>query len=232
VRKGLLLLVRAALTVLLLFLSLALVQTLLVLPAGVSLSRMAFAVILGFSAGILLFTFGARFLGVYVFGHEFTHWLAAKFFLRKTGAIRVSSTSGSVAVERPNLLIILSPYVVPIYTMLWIGLYGVLLLCFSEPRPWFRSSFHAGVGLTYAFHVVRTAHALSRQQQDLKLYGTAFSLSVILCSNLMLLLLAWGAAGGQSGEAWRVLCQRVGVQWQIVLLGFGWAKAAMRLSQS
>lgn len=231
-RTVLLLLLRFVLTVMLLFLSFALAQTLLILPAGISWPRMALAVTLGFAAGLLLFAFGTRFLGVYVFGHEFTHWLAAKCFFRKTGAISVNSTSGSVAVEHPNVWIILAPYIVPIYTLLWIGLYGVLLLCFAEPKPWFRISFHVGVGLTYAFHVVRTAHALSRQQQDLKLYGTVFSLSVILCSNLTLLFFAWGLAGGHFIEGWAVLWQRLGAQWQLVLVALGWAKGVLLAAQS
>lgn len=208
---------RLGLTLPVLFLTVGLARTVLELPLPDTRPGILGAAGIGLCSGIILFTFVCRLSVMYVIGHEFTHWLAAKFFLRKTGDFRVGTNGGSVAVERPNIWIALAPYFLPVYTLIWIGLYG--LYCFwlsvagnaSLPRAGVDLSrlFAAGTGFTYAFHLVMTAHALRREQADLRLYGRLLSLALITCMNMAILFLAVLIAGRQWHEGLRLLVQNL-----------------------
>ncbi len=175
----------------LLFLTAVLVQALLRTPVALSRSRVLLPVGAGFGGGLLVFTLGSRFLILYVFGHELTHWLVAKLFRRRTGRFRVGVTSGSVAVERPNIWITLAPYFIPVYALICIGIYGVVN-CFMRPVPpdAVVKGFMAAIGVAYAFHVRLTIFAASRAQSDVAAYGRFLSLSLVLCCNVALLFLA------------------------------------------
>lgn len=151
---------------------------------------------LGFGVGLLFFSLISRFLVLYVFGHELTHFLMAKIFRRETGRFRLGTASGSIAIERPNIWITLAPYFIPVYTLLWIGCYGMTSFLWHEPAAWLPQVFAAGVGVTYAFHVRLTLYALARQQSDLRYYGRAVSLGFIAFCNILLLYIgAIGATG-------------------------------------
>ena len=54
------------------------------------------------TAGLITFKFICKFNPIYVFGHEFAHWLAAKICRRRTGKLSIGLKSGSVEVEKPN----------------------------------------------------------------------------------------------------------------------------------
>ena len=138
----------------------------------------------GLLFGIVLFGWVVRLPGVYVFGHELTHWFAALVFRRRTRGFQAGTRGGGVVVERPNIWITLAPYFVPIYTLLWIGLYGFYCLLRGGPPPGAAVLVYGGTGLTYAFHVVWTARALRMGQSDLQRYGVLFSLLVIFACNL------------------------------------------------
>lgn len=141
----------------------------------------------GFGGGFIAFTTLFHFTGLYVFGHELTHFLAAKLFRRRTGKFTVRGSSGSVAVERPNIWISLAPYFIPIYTLLWIGLYGLWQFSLPTSPKFVWLVFNTGVGVTYSYHVCLTIKALKREQNDLQRYGRLFSISVILLANMLLL---------------------------------------------
>ncbi len=154
----------------------------------------------GFAVGVLLFSVFSRirFLSVYVFGHELTHWLAAKLCRRRTGRLKLGCTRGSVEIDDPNLVIVLAPYVVPFYTMIWIGVYGVVRFFLGQHvPPLVETIAHGGIGLTYAYHLVLTLKALSPSQTDLMYHGFIFSLLIVLLGNLVLLLAGSVVATGQ-----------------------------------
>jgi hypothetical protein len=179
---------------LLLFLSGGLGSAILALPGHVNRQAMLMPTAIGFVSGGIVFALFCRFTPVYVLGHELTHWFAAKLFLRRTGTFQVGASQGSVAVSGTNVWIVLAPYFVPIYALLWTGLYGVLCFWVRPPGPAVTRVFCAGLGVTYAFHVVLTVWALYQGQQDLKLYGAFFSLAMILFCNLLLVCLAVAVA--------------------------------------
>ena len=150
---------------------------------------------LGFAATLVLFVCGRRFVRLYVFGHELTHWLAAKLFRRRTGRLRVGRHSGSVEVEDPNAIIVLAPYIVPVYTLMVTGAYGVVRFL-VEPFPaWGIAGFSAALGSPYAFHLDLTGLSLRYGRQDLRLCGPVFSIGLILLGNLALIFLALVVAG-------------------------------------
>ena len=122
-------------------------------------------------------------------------------------------------VERPNVWIALAPYFVPLYALIWIGLYGVLCFWNGARRPVVVYVFHVGLGVSYAFHIVLTAHALMRQQQDLRLYGPVFSLSLILFGNVALLFLALVVTGRHWQSAPALLGERLCAQWHLLVAG-------------
>lgn len=187
---------RIASGLVLLFLTAVLVQALLRTPLTLDRHRIVLPAAAGFGGGILVFTLGSRFLLLYVFGHELTHWLMAKLFRRRTGRFRVGAGHGSVAVERPNIWIALAPYFIPVYALGCIGLYGVVKhIMQPAPPDAVVKMFMAAIGAAYAFHVRLTAFAASRAQSDFAPYGRFLSLSLVLCCNAALLFVALVAAG-------------------------------------
>jgi len=142
----------------------------------------------GFAVGVVAFSLISPFISVYVLGHELTHWLIAKLFRRRTDSFTVGNGRGSVRIERPNVWIVLSPYFLPLYTVIWI------ILCFLVGiwhwPPWMPAVLYFGVGITYAFHAVLTGLTILRRQPDLKWYGPVFSLSLIIAVNVTILF--WG----------------------------------------
>jgi len=164
----------------------SLARSLVLLPADLPQNRGMMALGAGFAGGVLVFWRVLRLPRLYVFGHELTHWLAALVFRRRTAGFRAGAGGGSVMVERPNLWIVLAPYFIPVYTLFWVGLYGFYCLVRGSPGPGVVAATvaYAGVGVTYAFHVVWTISALRTAQSDLRMYGVMLSLLVIVCFNL------------------------------------------------
>ncbi len=179
--------------------------TLIRLPLELNPRRVVLPLAAGFAAGLVFFTFVARLSFLYVAGHEITHWLTAKFFLRETGPVEVGARTGSVAVERPNIWIVLAPYFVPLYAVVWIGAYGVLQMLWAAAPGWTVTVFNVGLGVAYAFHVYMTIYALLRAQSDLQAHGAFLSLSLILFCNVALLLGCVVVATSQWSRGWSTL---------------------------
>ncbi len=215
-------LVRIILGFMLIYVTIGLAWTVVVLPADVDRHTAFLPTVLGFGIGLALFIFGVRFLSLYVFGHELTHWLAAKCFRRETGAFRFGAKGGSVEVEKPNVWIVLAPYFMPIYTVLWIGGYGVFRFCQGLPGPTGLRVFHAGLGFTYAFHVVLTAHALLWGQKDIREYGRFYSIALVFFCNVALFFSALATAAGQWRGGIALLRHHLVVEGQTLVWCWNW----------
>lgn len=173
----------------------------LCLPLNISLQGAIAA--LAFLGGLILFS-KQKFTPVYVFGHELTHWIVAKLFLRKTGRFRVGWTNGFVEVSRANVWITLAPYIVPFYLMLVIGVFGLSQL-FVYPSPtWATFAFLLCASLGYAYHCSMTVYAIGLSQSDLEIYGEFFSVSLIIAGNVLFLVLALLMYNGQWRQAFDV----------------------------
>jgi hypothetical protein len=142
-----------------------------------------------FSLGVVLWLiafFGLpRPIMVYVFGHELTHALWVWILGGRVSRFRVGREGGHIVTNRTNVWIALAPYFFPIYSILAIGLYGVLSL-FYHMHP-FGRLLYAVIGATWAFHFTFTCWMIPKNQSDLQDHGTFFSLVVIYLMNLLLL---------------------------------------------
>ncbi len=210
------LLIRFPLSLGLIFLITALLRAAFKMPLDLSRTGVLFPFLLGLVGGTAFFSLLWKFSLLYVFSHELTHWLAAKLFRRRTGRFQIGFNSGNVEIERPNLWITLSPYFVPLYTLIWSGLYFSL----RQFQPLLVARFShlavGGIGLTYAYHLWMTAFAFTREQQDLKMYGIFFSTCLVLFVNLLLVFLAILAVTGEWREGFNTFLQLLREQTQFL----------------
>ena len=180
------------------------------------LSHYAMIPIIAFVTGVVLFRF-QKFSPIYVFGHELTHWIVAKLFLKKTGKFRVGWTKGYVEIVGTNVWITLAPYIVPFYSLIVVGIFGLSQL-FLYPSPqWAVLAFLILVSVAYAYHCVLTVYAIGLSQKDLKMYGEFFSVSLILAGNVLFLLLVLLMSNGEWRQALQMFCDMSSWQWDAVM---------------
>lgn len=157
---------------------------------------------------------------IYVLGHEATHALFVYLCLGRVAKFEFKREGGYIITDKNNVLISLSPYFVPIYSVL-------VILVFSIAGVWVNlAAYHPGVlfwgkigfswswllfflvGLTWAFHFTFTAWMIAKNQPDLKQNGTFFSLVFIFLINILLLsvMLVMADSGlsfAQFGAEWK-----------------------------
>ena len=123
----------------------------------------------------------------YVLGHELTHAIAALICFGKVQAICVDLDGGYVDTDKDNLFVSLSPYFVPLWMLVWLGVLFVanLLYPFETFLPW----FYAGFGFWWCFHVYWTLWIIPREQPDLLENGVVLSFMIIMLTNIVALLL-------------------------------------------
>lgn len=130
---------------------------------------------------------GPKMIWMYVLGHEYTH---AAFALACGGKIlkapTVTARGGEVVTTKNNVLISLSPYFVPFYSVIAALIYGGLQLLFDFGAVHERAFFSA-IGFTWAFHMTFTFLMVLRSQPDLQQYGTFFSLVIIVLINVLII---------------------------------------------
>ncbi|MCU0780921.1 MAG: hypothetical protein MUF04_07445, partial [Akkermansiaceae bacterium] len=133
------------------------------------------------------------FLASYVLGHELTHLCFVYLCMGKVTEFHFSSDGGYVVTTKTNLLIALSPYFVPFYSMVVVAVYLLAKLVWAvfpelgALSPQVPRLFYLLLGLTWTFHMVWTLWMLPRDQPDLREHGTVFSLVVIFLGNLVML---------------------------------------------
>ena len=202
-KKFLTWLVHFILGTLLLFLSTVIVVSFFSLHLFQNCSESLLWMLIGAVGGTLFFLH-FHLTPLYVLGHELTHWLIAKLFRRRTSRFTVHLNSGSVRVENPNIWITLGPYIFPFYMLLWLAVVFVVSF-FSFFTPTVSLACSAVVGVLYAYHVLMTIVALSRNQPDLKFNGVVFSMVFIITFNLLFLYLAIAIATQQILPALQLL---------------------------
>ena len=126
------------------------------------------------------------FLYLYVLGHELTHVLFVLCCRGKVTDFHVSTEGGYITTNKTNMLIALSPYFVPFWSVVCAVVYMALRF-FVELSSWWDLVMYALMGLTWTFHMVWTLWMIPRDQPDLKENGTFLSLVVIYLANLMVL---------------------------------------------
>ena len=135
---------------------------------------------------------------MYLWGHEFTHLLVAKLFLRHVHGFHITSRSGGkVVIDRTNVAIDLAPYALPFYNV--IALLPATLIAGNPPYA--RKIYLGAAAFLFTMHLCFSAEGFIDGQPDVRRSGRIFSLAVVL-----LLLMLWtpilaapGTHGGFSG---------------------------------
>jgi len=152
-------------------------------------SKMVFS-ILGFLFFIMLYFLLGTPVKSYIIEHELTHII---FTLISGIRVKKISLKGNayVKTEKVNLLIALSPYSLPLYTIIILSIYKFLALFYRSNVLSIIFYFFASASLS--FHIIVTVHYLSLDQPDLKRYGYFSSLIFVFLWSMgvMALILAY-----------------------------------------
>lgn len=147
-------------------------------------------------------------LYLYVLGHELTHVIFIYLSFGKVSGFSVGLDGGYVVTNKSNVLIALSPYFVPFWSLISFLIltplnyfipkipsypeallsYGQASLAPENPTlPYYREALFAIIGATWTFHLLFTCWMIPRDQPDLKENETFFSLMLIILANIILL---------------------------------------------
>lgn len=124
---------------------------------------------------------------IYVLSHECVHVLATWLCGGHVVSFSVTPSGGNVVTSKTNFFIELSPYFVPLYTIL-LGAVYVILKAMDISIPDMSIIFVFLIGFTLAFHFVMTAEVMKMQQSDIAKSGLIFSLVVIFVGNLTVVM--------------------------------------------
>ena len=167
---------------------------------------------------------------LYVLGHELTHCLFITLFGGKIHKIHVTSKGGFVDTDKTNLLIDLSPYFLPFWTMVLLLPYLILGLAarlgwWTFAQDWLAPHslpmvcLFGLLGLSWAFHLFFTVWMIKIDQPDLKPHGGFFSLVLIYLSNLavitgLMLLILPAETGWNFVSRWGFNFRELVVLWR------------------
>lgn len=129
--------------------------------------------------------FQGFFLYLYVLGHELTHAVFVYLCLGRVSDFRVGLDGGHIVTNKSNLLIALSPYFVPFWSVIAVGLAAILF--HFQPFAWQDRALFGLLGATWSFHLLWTLWIIPRDQPDLKENGSFLSLAIIYLANVVLL---------------------------------------------
>jgi len=119
---------------------------------------------------------------LYVLGHECMHAVAAIFSGGKILNMKVKKKEGSVRTTKTNAVILLTPYLIPGYTVLIALLY--FILSFFIDVASYSALFIFLTGFSLMFHLSYTAQSIREKQSDLIKTGYLFSIFSIYIINL------------------------------------------------
>ena len=125
------------------------------------------------------------FLYLYVLGHELTHAAFVYLCFGRVSGFRVGLDGGHIVTNKSNILIALSPYFVPFWSVAVLAIMALLGLV--APLPHHDKILFLFMGATWSFHLFWTLWIIPRDQPDLKENGTFFSLALIYLANVVLL---------------------------------------------
>lgn len=141
-------------------------------------------------------------LYVYVLGHELTHALATYCCRGKVKSIYASAQGGYAEISKQNTFILLAPYFIPLWAILWVILFAGLY-ALGGGQGWL-IFLYAGLGFWWFFHLFWSVWMIPREQPDLETNGRFYSMSLIYLLNLIILgglLLVFGLLD------WSLFCQ-------------------------
>ena len=186
----------------------------------------------GVATWLLIFFLLPKTMWIYVLGHELTHALAAMLAGGKISSFQVGPKGGHVITDKVNWWITLSPYFIPIYALLWMGLW--ISVDFYHPLKAWQPILYFGIGLFWCFHLTFTVSMIRLGQTDLTSQGVIFSIVIILLTNLIFFLFLFSllAHSLTLSGAGDLFLRRVGASyvfaWDQINDGFNWALSFMK----
>ena len=124
---------------------------------------------------------------LYVLAHEFVHVIATWLCGGHVVAFNVTPSGGNVVTSKTNFFIELSPYFVPLYTLLMGPIY-LVMRSMGQESPTISAVFVFLVGVTLAFHFAMTSEVLRLQQSDITKSGIILSFVLIFIGNLVVII--------------------------------------------
>ena len=125
------------------------------------------------------------FLYFYVLGHELTHAIFVYICGGKVGGMHVTADGGYIMTNKSNILIALSPYFVPFWSMIILAVSSLLEL-FTD-IPYHSEALYMLIGASWVFHLLWTLWMIPRDQPDLQENGVFFSLIVVSLANVVII---------------------------------------------
>lgn len=173
--------------ILLLPLCYTLLQTLIFVISKIEFSNSLVQYFIFGVAAYIIIHFGLyKPIRIYVIGHELVHMISAYLCGSNVKKFKIGSNYGSVNVDKVNTFIALSPYFIPLYSIIVVLLWSILKYVFKLQVSTQILSFL--LGLTLTFHIVLTVYAIYLGQQDLKISGWLFSVVLIFMLNCIILV--------------------------------------------
>ena len=130
-------------------------------------------------------------LYLYVLGHELTHVLFIYLSFGKVSGFSVGLDGGYVVTNKSNVLIALSPYFIPFWSLVYLLVLIPLNHFLHDSVPQWELYYDPFlffiIGSTWTFHLLFTCWMIPRDQPDLKENETFFSLMLIILANIVLL---------------------------------------------
>ncbi len=120
----------------------------------------------------------------YLYCHELTHAFFGLLTGSKVSKLKINEDSASVNVSHPNLIVVLSPYIVSLHVLLILFLYGCATIAFPSAGNALHNFFTILIGLASSFHFIFTVKTLLQKQTDIERSG--FFISYLLISSLNL----------------------------------------------
>ena len=150
------------------------------------------AILIGGVAAYLLFhTLVRKPERLYLWGHELTHLITAKIFLRKVHGFHITSrTGGKVVIDRTNVVIDLAPYAIPFYNLLAV----CPALLFRAQFAYIREIYLAFAAFLFMMHLFFSLEGFYQGQPDLQRSGRVFSGAAVLLCLLLLIPILWAPA--------------------------------------
>lgn len=124
---------------------------------------------------------------LYVVGHELTHAISGILSGAQVHSFKATSKGGQVKLSKSNAFIALSPYIIPFYLFLLVGIYSLLHL--YVPNKEITWIFEFLLGAALMFHLSLTFAAFHSHQSDLKVLGFFLSGVLILLGNGLILVI-------------------------------------------
>ncbi len=143
----------------------------------------------GIASYVILHIFFYKPNYLYVLGHEAVHAATSWVLGGKIKSFKASKEGGSVTTDKSNVIIELSPYFIPVYSLIILCAYFIVSASYKINS----ATFIFLIGFTLAFHLISTVEILKIRQPDIMKSGYVFSIVLVYLLNIMVIALVFGA---------------------------------------